>query len=160
MTTEAETTERAFRAFVRTHGLFRQEMEAYFQRKGLSGAQWGVLRTLHRAEAEGIRGLTPGELGRRMIVKAPSVTGVIDRLERSGHVERIPSPTDLRSKLVRLTREGRALLEGVLKHHPAQMKKVLGVFSSAERAAFLKLISKLETHLDAIVANDSAPSKK
>lgn len=160
MTPAAETTEKAFRALVRTHGLFRQEMEAYFHTHALSGAQWGVLRTLHRAEAEGLPGLAPGELGRRMIVKAPSVTGVIDRLERQGFVERTPSPTDLRSKQVRLTRAGRSLVEGILKHHPKQMEKILGVFSATERQTFLKLISKLETHLDALVAHDASPLKK
>src|SRR6218665_2409114 len=147
MTTEAETTERAFRAFVRTHGLFRQEMEAYFQRKGLSGAQWGVLRTLHRAEAEKIRGLTPGDLSRRMIVKAPSITGVIDRVERQGFVERVPSLQDLRSKQVSLTPEGRKFLEGVLKHHPAQMEKVLSPLTGPQRIELQKLLGKIEAHL-------------
>lgn len=151
MTTEAEITEKAFRAWVRTHGLFRQEMETYFHAHGLSGAQWGVLRTLHRAEAEGLHGLPLGELGRRMIVKAPSVTGVIDRLERLGYVERTPSLTDLRSKQVRLTEPGRGLVEGLLKHHPAQMAKVLGVLTVPQRAELHKLLSKIEDHLVSLV---------
>ena len=135
-----EITEKAFRAWVRTHGMFRQLMEEYFQRQGLSGAQWGVLRTLRRAEDEGVRGLSPGELSRRMIVKAPSVTGVIDRLERQGLVERIASRKDLRSKEIHLTKEGRALLERALKKHPAQMEKILGGLTVAQRAELLKLL--------------------
>ena len=149
MSTDSEITENAFRALVRTYGLFRNEMEGHFARHGLSGAQWGVLRTLHRSEKEGVPGLTPGELSRRMFVKAPSITGVIDRLERQGFVERLPSSRDLRSKQVTLTAEGRAFLLKVLKHHPAQMEKVLAPLSMTERRQLETLLSKIETHLGA-----------
>lgn len=159
MPTEAEITESAFRALVRTHGLFRNEMEQYFQRKGLSGAQWGVLRTLHRAEAEKIRGLTPGDLSRRMIVKGPSITGVIDRLEREGFVERVPSLQDLRSKQVSLTPEGRKFVEGILVHHPAQMEKVLAPLTGPQRIELQKLLGKIEAHLEQL-AHPSSNEKK
>jgi DNA-binding MarR family transcriptional regulator len=161
MPPETEITERAFLSWVRALGLFRQEMETYFHSRGLSCAQWGVLRTLDRAEAEtGVAGLPLGELGRRMLVKPPSVSGVVDRLERQKLVERTASLTDLRSKEVRLTKTGRALLASVLKTHQLQREKILGVYTPAELASFQKLISKLETHLDVLVANDSAPLKK
>jgi len=151
MRTKEETTELAFRAWVRSHGLFRQEMDAYFHKHGLSGAQWGVLRTLQRAETEaGLHGVPLGELGRRMIVKAPSVSGVVDRLERQGLVERVASLTDLRSKEVRLTVEGRSLVESIVATHRTQRERVFGCFSATEQRALLKLLNKLETHFETL----------
>ena len=49
--------ERAFRQLIRTFGLIERVMQPYFAQFGISGAQWGVLRNLHRAEVEGLRGL-------------------------------------------------------------------------------------------------------
>ena len=42
---------------VRTRGLLDRVMQPYFVRFGITASQWGVLRALHRAEAEGLPGL-------------------------------------------------------------------------------------------------------
>ena len=63
-------------------------MQPYFARFGISGAQWGVLRQLHLAEQEGLAGLRQTDLSERLLVRPPSVTGVVDRLERVGYVQR------------------------------------------------------------------------
>src|SRR5438552_11431198 len=101
--------ERAFRQLIRTFGLLERVMQPYFARFGISGAQWGVLRNLHRAEQEGQAGLRLTDLGRRMLIRPPSVTGIADRLERVGLIVRRASETDRRSKQVALTEKGRQL---------------------------------------------------
>src|SRR5438132_3267939 len=100
----------AFRELIRTFGLLEQVMNPYFARFGISGAQWGVLRNLHRAEMEGLPGLRLTDLSERLLIRPPSVTGVVDRLERGKLVERSGSPTDLRAKRVSLTPRGRQLV--------------------------------------------------
>ncbi|PWT83061.1 MAG: hypothetical protein C5B58_07105, partial [Acidobacteria bacterium] len=87
--------EGTFREMIRTWGLLERIMQTYFARFGISGAQWGVLRNLHRAEQEGLGGLRLTDLSERLLVRPPSVTGVVDRLERAGLVVRDGSPTDL-----------------------------------------------------------------
>lgn len=149
--TQAGELEAAFRAFARASGLFHNAMEPYFAKFGLTGAQWGVLRALRRAEDAGERdGLRLAELGRKLLVRPPSVTSVIDRLEIMGMVERRADTTDLRGKRVALTAQGRAALERVLPHHPAQMQWVLGGLSAAEIRQLLKLMLKLAGHLDPV----------
>src|SRR6516225_1734207 len=109
--------EKPFRALLRTIGLFERIMQSYFARFGISGAQWGVLINLHRADQEGLPGLRLTDLSERLLIRPPSVTGVVDRLERAGLVARAGSTTDLRAKLVRLTPEGHRLVERVLDVH-------------------------------------------
>ncbi|OKI02571.1 transcriptional regulator [Streptomyces sp. CB02923] len=46
---------------------------------------------------------TPGELGSRLGLTTGSVTAMIDRLEKRGHLTRTPHPTDRRSTLVQVT---------------------------------------------------------
>src|SRR3954463_16027530 len=93
----------AFRSLVRTFGLLKRVMEPYFARFGISGSQWGVLRALHRAADEGRAQLRLTDLSDRLLIRPPSVTGVIDRLQQAGLVCREASATDQRVKLVSLT---------------------------------------------------------
>src|SRR5690349_18424097 len=49
---------------------------------------------------------TPSQIARRLQITTASVTVLIDRLERQGHVCRLPHPTDRRKLLVGLTDSG------------------------------------------------------
>jgi DNA-binding MarR family transcriptional regulator len=145
-------TERAFRELIRTLGLLERVQQNYFARFGLSGSQWGVLRNLHRAEQEGLAGLRLTDLSERLLVRPPSVTGVVDRLERAALVERTGSPTDLRAKRVGLTVKGRRLVERVLTVHGAQMDSVLGGLSMPEQTELHRLLKVLGEHLEGMLA--------
>lgn len=52
-------------------------------------------------------GLTLSEVSQRMMVSNGNLTGLVERLVASGHVERRPSPRDRRAQVVRLTELGR-----------------------------------------------------
>src|SRR5262245_18562400 len=126
---------RAFRELVRTFGLIERVMQTHFARFGISGAQWGVMRHLHRAEQDGESGLRMTDLGDRLLIRPPSVTGVVDRLERAGLVERKGSPNDQRSKLVGLTAAGRQLVRKMLAVHERKIESVLAGLAANEQAA-------------------------
>lgn len=72
-------------------------------------AELGVDRTALRAinAMEG-GAVSPGELGRRLHLASGSVTALLDRLERAGHVERTLSGEDRRRRDARLTPGSRA----------------------------------------------------
>lgn len=53
---------------------------------------------------------TPTELTARLEMPLTTVLFRVGRLEKRGHVERIPNPDDRRSYLIRLTADGRRLL--------------------------------------------------
>jgi DNA-binding MarR family transcriptional regulator len=148
MTPTGRPAEDAFRELIRTLGLLERAMQPYFARHGISGSQWGVLRTLHRAEAEGILGLRQTDLSERLLIRPPSVTGALDRLERAGLVARGGSATDLRTKLVSLTAKGRQLVERVLTGHQAQIEAVMAGLRSNEQGDLYRLLSQLRQHLE------------
>jgi DNA-binding MarR family transcriptional regulator len=142
--------ESAFRSIVRTFGLLDRVMHPYFSRFGISGAQWGVLRTLHRAELEGMAALRVTELGKRLIVRPPSVTSVVDRLERDGLVKREPAIEDRRVKLVSLTPKARELVTQVLEVHGPQIERILAGLSRHEQGELSRLLDRLNGHLDTL----------
>lgn len=67
-----------------------------------------ALGLLARLAVEGSAGIS--ELAARERVSQPATSQMVDRLERSGLVERSPSPTDRRAVVVALTDAGAALL--------------------------------------------------
>jgi DNA-binding MarR family transcriptional regulator len=149
----APPKENAVRELVRTFGLLERVMQTYFARFGISGSQWGVLRNLHRAEQQGLSGLRLTDLGNRLLISPPSVTGVVDRLVRAGLVVRCGSPTDMRAKLVGLTRAGRHLVDRILQVHDNQMDTVLGPLTPDERDDLQRLLAKLGQHLKELLTS-------
>jgi len=149
-------TEAAFRELIRILGLLERVMQPYFARFGISGSQWGVLRSLHRAEEEGRAGLRLTDLSDRLLIRPPSVTGVVDRLERAALVVRDGSRTDLRAKQVALTPQGRQLVERVLAVHGRQINAVLGGLNPDEQAELHRLLSQLGQHLDGLITQNVA----
>lgn len=55
--------------------------------------------------------LTPHQIGSRMLLSSGTVTAILDRLERAGHIRRTQHPTDRRSRLIVLTPAGRRVLQ-------------------------------------------------
>jgi len=147
-------TETGFRALIRVNGLLDRIMQPYFGRFGLSRSQWGVLRTLHRAELEGFPGLRLMDLGGRLLVRPASVTGLIDRLQRLRYVVRFSSTSDHRSKEVRLTQSGRSLVERILQGHGAQIAAVMAGLNTTEQSQFRHLLEMLATHLESMLEEE------
>jgi DNA-binding MarR family transcriptional regulator len=72
---------------------------------GLTGPQAICLYAINRAGQ-----LNPGALAREVSLSPPTVTGILDRLERAGLVVRERTPRDKRQVIVCLTDKGRDLL--------------------------------------------------
>jgi MarR family transcriptional regulator, organic hydroperoxide resistance regulator len=72
---------------------------------GVTGPQLWALRTI-----EASRGLTIGQLADRLYLHISTVSGILDRLEKSGWVERRRSDADRRVVRLAITRKGRALI--------------------------------------------------
>jgi DNA-binding MarR family transcriptional regulator len=135
-------------------------MEPYFARFGVSNSQWGVLRALHRAEDEGLSSLRLTDLGDRLLVRPPSVTGIVDRLHRMGLLRRIKSADDHRAKEVSLTPAGRERVKQVLEHLPAQLESVLGGLTADDRKQLQRLLDSLAQRLETLAADSEGGESK
>ena len=151
--------ERALREMVRTIGLLERVMQPHFARFGISGSQWGALRALYKAEIEGAGGLRITELSERLLIRPPSVTGMIDRLERSGLVVRDAAPEDLRARHVCLTPGGRRLVRQLMGVHADQIDLALGGLSLADQQELHRLLERLSGHLENMLDPSSAPAR-
>jgi DNA-binding MarR family transcriptional regulator len=145
------SVDNAFRAFIRTYGLLERVMHPFFARFGISGAQWGVFRSLQRAEAEGREALSVTELSERLLIRPPSVTSVIDRMVRDDYVSRRALPTDMRVKQIRLTAKGRELVARVSVGLDEQVQRTLAGLTADEQVELQRLLAVMGRHLESLI---------
>jgi DNA-binding MarR family transcriptional regulator len=148
---------------LRTWGLLRQAQDPYFARFGISGSQWGILRVLQRAEAGGVAELPLKAVSERLLIQPPSVTGVVDRLERLGLVKRSTSTADMRVRHLSLTPEGRELMARVLEGHGERIRSLFDGLQQRDQETMLHLLTRLEAHLRDLVSpqrEDGSPRKE
>ena len=91
----------SIRRLVRAEYLDSQKMSKQY---GLTGPQSLVLRLLIKKGAQ-----SSADLSRQMYVTPSNITGIIDRLEKKGFVERIRKQGDRRVALITLTDSGQEL---------------------------------------------------
>jgi len=139
-------------------GTLRRHLDPFFARAGISGAQWAILWNLYRAQEDGEPMLRVTDLGERLLIRPPSVTGVIDRLVRAGLIVRSSSADDKRVKLIGLTTSGHELVETLHNAHDEKVTSLLGVLSSTDQKNLQSILERFVTHLDDIQEIDGRPT--
>jgi DNA-binding MarR family transcriptional regulator len=86
------------------------------------------------------------DLARYLNLEKSSVTGLIDRAQRRGLVERSPAPHDGRAVHVRLTAEGRRLTEQVTAQANETLSRVLDALPARDRARLSTLTAAVVRH--------------
>ncbi|MET0951753.1 MAG: MarR family transcriptional regulator [Aeromicrobium sp.] len=133
---------RLHRCDVRYQGLVTQGLEPY----GLSPASFDVLTSLRRSGPDYQR--TAGELAEIGLITTGGLTQRINRLEADGLVERIRDDADRRLVYIKLTEQGLALIDQIIRTHFAWQDSMLGGLTKAEIAQLATLLSRLEVSLE------------
>lgn len=88
-------------------------------------------------------GISIGELVERIFLDSSTLTGIIDRMERSGYVERRDNPDDRRAILVFLTTKAREVGPSMLKFADDLDAKLREPFSTQEIEEFERVLKTL-----------------
>ena len=97
--------------------------------------------------------MTPGRLGEELHLTSPSVTALVDRLERQGHLRRIRDQHDRRRVTLEIEHQALALGAEFFGPLNTELLTAMEAFSEAE----LQVAGRfLETMAEVIVANRRA----
>ena len=112
---------------------FAHFTEKVVREVGLTRQQHQVLVALRAAE---IGELTIGELADILLLKPHSVSGLADRLETLGLVERVTHDADRRTRTLRLTAKARSLMASLSLTHRDELRRI--------RPLLISLLSQLD----------------
>ena len=128
-----------WRSFVRTFALVHRRLVSALADLDVTVPQFDVLATLRATE-----GVTQQELAERLLVSKGNVTGLLDRMERLGWVERRQCPQDARANRLHLTPTGRKKAEQVVPAHDDVVLRAMHLLSAQDAKALRHLLSELE----------------
>jgi DNA-binding MarR family transcriptional regulator len=128
---------------------FGTVLEAWCKEHGksyvITPAQWGALQLLFEHD-----GLTIGRIAQVRGVDAPTITGIIKRLELSGLVERRHNREDRRNVKVYLTPEGTSIKESLPQAVGVYYNVLMRGFSEEDQQDFLHKLQQIVANLSTI----------
>ena len=128
---------RAWQLLMRFYFVQRRHLPEWAARFGLSHVQCHVLHLIEPGQP-----VPMSRLAEALSCDASNVTGLVDRLEARGLLERRPAPSDRRVKVLALTPTGTRLRDEMLRHMTGEPLP-LSSLAPAERRALVKLLERL-----------------
>jgi MarR family transcriptional regulator, 2-MHQ and catechol-resistance regulon repressor len=126
------------RELVRTYQAFSAFDEVHIRQLGLTCPQFDVIATLGNTP-----GLTMGQIAEKTLVTKGTLTGIVDRLEKKGLVQRIVPPENRRCFVIVLTPAGEQVFNTAFPIHIQTLKRQFGSMSASELAAVEAAIAKI-----------------
>jgi DNA-binding MarR family transcriptional regulator len=132
-------------SLVMTGQLMAKEGDRLLRAFGLTDSQFNILLLLrYQADPAGV---SQTRLGRMLLVNRSNVTGLVDRMEQAGWVERGALGGDRRVKTVRLTATGRRLTDRAEKIYFGRIALVMGALSRQEQQQLCKFLERVRERL-------------
>ncbi|MGC4945345.1 MarR family winged helix-turn-helix transcriptional regulator [Streptomyces sp. DT224] len=128
----------------RCSALLQQAEDAPLRGAGLTRAEFDLLGAVRRTDRE----LTPGELARETFSSGAAVTKRLRVLQERGLIARRGDERDRRVAYVRLTDEGRDLVDGLLPRQLAYERAVLSGLDAESRDRLSAQLSELLVQLE------------
>ena len=117
---------------------------------GVTPVQYAVLKVLWEAD-----GRSGAELGARLVLDSASITGVVDRLEKHGLVERTRPKHDRRVQFIELTDAGMSEFKRMARHHERWIDELLGGMSVEDMQRLQRLLIKTRASVSTTLSCDA-----
>lgn len=109
----------------------------------LTQSQLRVLLCICENEAEGGNPLFQKDIEKRLMLSNPAVTGIVQRLEAKGFIERRTSFSDCRHKEIRTTKRSQQLAEHLLQIKRSHEVMLLDGISEEEKDVLFRCLDKM-----------------
>lgn len=127
----------------------QKKADEFFRVHGLTDVQFNVMMLLRNQSGES-GGLTQVELSQMMLVNRANITTLIDRMEKSKLVVRVPDPTDRRYNVVKMTAHGEKVFAQVAALYHKKIREIMGGLDESEQARLMTMLTKLRGRIDEV----------
>jgi len=115
-----------------------RNLDAY----GLSQGRYFVLLFLFYQEMEGAESSSPSKIADGLSVTRPTITWLLDGLERDGFLQRRNDSTDRRALTICLTDKGRQFLDDFMPAQAVRINTAMANLTVEERGTLVSLLGK------------------
>ena len=133
----------SIRRLIQASELYTKELNKKYQ---ISAAQLNCILTLYEYGP-----LPPSKIANHMMVKSRTVTGVVDRLEKKGLVERMRNSPDRRVITIQLTIAGKKLAQNA---PPPIQQKIIDGLRQTEKSRINQIVRSLNMLTDMLDVQD------
>jgi DNA-binding MarR family transcriptional regulator len=130
------------------HRALRRKYDRQLKDFGLTPCQFEVLMILWEEE-----GILLSELGRRVSRDGPTITGVVDRMEKKLLVKRKRDSHDRRAVRLVLTSKSKGMKEQLSATKKSVLQKIAGNLSSKEIASLESVLAKMMKNMEEELLN-------
>lgn len=123
---------------------FAQADAVAVKRHDLTAPQFGVLEALAH-----LGPLKMCEIAQKYLTSGANITGVVDRLEEKGLVQRVMEEDDRRTYRIHLTEAGGRLIAEIFPLHARKIEQLSAALSAQEKATLIRLLKKLGKSIQA-----------
>src|SRR5262245_44084211 len=111
---------------------------------GVTGPQLTTLRVVQRLQP-----VSTGALARAAFIGYATLTGILDRLEEHGFVTRTRDPSDRRTVILNMTKEGERLLESAPSLLQTRLRDELARMPAADQETVLNALTRVASLMEA-----------
>jgi MarR family transcriptional regulator, 2-MHQ and catechol-resistance regulon repressor len=126
------------RELVRTYQAFEMFSAAHIRTTKLTPPQFDVIVTLGNQPP-----MTCKTLGEKTLITKGTLTGILDRLQDKGLIQRLANENDARSQKIALTAEGQQVFAKVFPEMKQHLEHVSRQLSEQEVAEIILMLKKL-----------------
>mgnify|MGYP002655030827 FL=1 len=125
---------------VQAYQAFEMHSGAHIKEMGLTTTQFDIVATLGNQPP-----MTCKELGEKTLVSKGTMTGVLERLETKGLIEKFMNADDGRSYKIGLSKSGDRLFKKVFPEHVEYLGKSIGKLSKKEIEHAVTVLREVKT---------------
>jgi DNA-binding MarR family transcriptional regulator len=150
-----ETATATWRAYVSTLHAYRRLMARSIATHEVSPAQSMALKEIGHND-----GITQRDLAERLRISRPTLTVMLQKMEKAALVERLADVSDQRFTHLHLTAEGRALHERMHGVMGKMVSEVIGPLSETDRAELTRLLGLVHDNINTALETTNATDKE
>ncbi len=117
----------------------RKQFDEYLQEIGLTASGWCVMMCV----IENNENITQREIAEILCLETPTVTRILDILQKNGFIDRIPHPEDRRCFIIKLTNKGIQIKDKILSYGECFMSGVTSKMENEEIKLFKNILNKI-----------------
>ena len=123
---------------LRASNLLVDDLKKTLKNYPINTTEFSVMEFLYSKGEKSIQ-----EIRDRILLASGSATYVVDNLEKKGYVNRIVNETDKRVTYIKLTREGKDLINNIFAMHKKNTKKIFSDLTNEELITLKEILKKI-----------------